>query len=183
MTREQLLEALLVLKSSLHETLSDLAEFGWDCESELVQLKRDHIIEILERFQHGEISGKDVTAWADAVESRDDIGFEKGCEEILTDVINELANPELTRPLSSETANEWTYRLKSFIIASEEEIYQKQITEDHSDINIKEKKRLIAIDESLISKLTEIAESKQIPAETLIDSWLKEKISESYQQA
>jgi|GEM_PF-568319 len=183
MTRKQLLEDLLVLKSPLNEVLSDLAEFGWDCDTEIVRIRRDHVVRVLERFRNGEISDRDVSYWADAIECRDDIGSEKGCEEILEDVTNELANPELTRPLSSETAGKWIYRLRSSVIGSEDEIYQKQIPEDYSHTDTGRKKRLIPVDELLAGRLTEIAESKQIPSETLIELWLKEKISESYQQA
>jgi len=39
------------------------------------------------------------------------------------------------------------------------------------------------MNEEPAARLTEIAESEQIPPETLIHLWLKEKISESYQQA
>jgi len=52
-----------------------------------------------------------------------------------------------------------------------------------SDINIRRKSRLTAMNEEPAGRLTEIAESEQIPPETLIELWLKEKISESYQQA
>ncbi len=182
MTREKLLETLLVLKSPLNEVLSDLADFGWDCETELVRLRRDHVVRVLERFRNGEISDRDVSEWADALECRDDIGSEKECEEILEDVINELANPELTQPLSSETAERWMCRLRSSATATEEEAYRKKMPEDHSDTKIGGKKRLIPVDELLVGKLTEIAELKQIPPETLIDLWLKEKISELYQR-
>ena len=56
-------------------------------------------------------------------------------------------------------------------------------TSPDSDTNTRRKKRLIPVDELLAGRLTEIAESEQIPPETLIELWLKEKISESYQQA
>ncbi len=49
--------------------------------------------------------------------------------------------------------------------------------------NTGKKEFLIPVDGLLAGRLTEIAESKQIPAETLVELWLKEKISESYQQA
>jgi len=58
---------------------------------------------------------------------------------------------------------------------------ERQIPEDHSDTNTG--KKAFLVDELLAGRLTEIAESKQIPPETLIELWLKEKISESYQQA
>ena len=60
---------------------------------------------------------------------------------------------------------------------------ERQIPADHSDTNTGKKDFLIPVDELLAGRLTEIAESRQIPPEMLIELWLKEKISESYQQA
>ncbi len=93
---------------------------------------------MLRRFLSGEISDRNVSDWADAVEARDDIGFNEEDEDILTDVIYELANPELTRPLSPETAAEWTCRLES---------RRERVTEAGSDMGIEGGRRLIPIDE------------------------------------
>jgi len=173
MTRKQLLEALLVSETPTDSLLSALAEFGWDCEEELVLLRCDHVAAMLRRFLSGEISGRNVSDWADAVEGRDDIGFDEGDEEILTDVIYELANPELTRALSSETAAEWTCRLES---------RRERVTEAGSDMSIRGGKRMVPIDEKLFGRVAEISESEHIPPEALIDLWLKEKISEADRQ-
>ena len=54
--------------------------------------------------------------------------------------------------------------------------YWDRMPEAHFDIDIKRTTHLIAIDEDLFSKLTEIAKSKKVSSKTLIDSWLKEKI-------
>ena len=44
------------------------------------------------------------------------------------------------------------------------------------DIKIKRRKHLVAIDEELVPKLNEIAKSKRVSSEKLINTWLKEKI-------
>lgn len=44
------------------------------------------------------------------------------------------------------------------------------------EINIKKRKHLIAIDEALVPRLSEIAKSKKISSERLINTWLKEKL-------
>ncbi|RLC12083.1 MAG: hypothetical protein DRI57_18120 [Deltaproteobacteria bacterium] len=173
MTRKQLLEALLVSEAPVASLLTALAEFGWDCEEEPVLLRCDHVAAMLRQFLSGEISGRDVSDWADAVEGRDDIGSDEGDEDILTDVIYELANPELTRPLSPETAAEWTFHLGS---------RRERVTEAGPDMSIGGEKRLIPIDEKLFGRVAEISESEHIPPEALIDLWLKEKISEVGQQ-
>jgi hypothetical protein len=57
--------------------------------------------------------------------------------------------------------------------------YWDHLPEAHFDIHIKRRAHLVAIDEELIGKLTEIARAKHVSAETLINSWLKEKVLES----
>ena len=54
--------------------------------------------------------------------------------------------------------------------------YWDQLPEAHFDVNIKRRKHLIAIDAEISAKLTEIAQSKKVSSQKLINSWLKEKI-------
>ena len=54
--------------------------------------------------------------------------------------------------------------------------YWEQLPEAHFDVNIKRRKHLIAIDAEISGKLTEIAQSKKISSQRLINTWLKEKI-------
>ena len=54
--------------------------------------------------------------------------------------------------------------------------YWDQMPEVHFDVDINKRAHLIAIDEDLFGRLTEIAKSKKTSSKTLIDSWLKEKI-------
>jgi hypothetical protein len=57
--------------------------------------------------------------------------------------------------------------------------YWDEMPEASFDINIKKRKHLVAIDEEIIPKLNEIAKSKEVSSEKLINSWLKEKISKA----
>jgi len=54
--------------------------------------------------------------------------------------------------------------------------YWDEMPEAHFEVDIKVRKHLFALDAELAVKLTEIAKSKQISSETLINAWLKEKI-------
>ena len=47
----------------------------------------------------------------------------------------------------------------------------------HFEVDIKRRTHLVAIDDEIMSKLTDIAKSKKVPPEKLINSWLKEKLS------
>jgi hypothetical protein len=54
--------------------------------------------------------------------------------------------------------------------------YLERTPEAHFDVAIRRRTHLVAIDEELADKLDEIAKVKQIPAEALVNAWLKEKI-------
>lgn len=60
--------------------------------------------------------------------------------------------------------------------------YWEDMPEAHFDIDLKKQTYLVAIDEELIGKLSEIAKAKHVSAETLINSWLKEKMLEAGQE-
>jgi hypothetical protein len=55
--------------------------------------------------------------------------------------------------------------------------YEEALPEAHLEVDLQRKTHLVAIDEELNNRLTEIAEQERTPAESLINSWLKEKIS------
>ncbi len=46
------------------------------------------------------------------------------------------------------------------------------------DINIKKRTHVIALDEDLAKRLDQIARSKRVSSKTLVNRWLREKISE-----
>ena len=54
--------------------------------------------------------------------------------------------------------------------------YWEQMPEARFEVNIKRRKHLIAIDEEISAQLTQIAKSKKVSSEKLVNSWLKEKI-------
>ncbi len=54
----------------------------------------------------------------------------------------------------------------------------EQMPEATFDVDLKHKTHLFALDEELSHKLTELARAKHVPAETLINTWLREKLLE-----
>jgi hypothetical protein len=109
--RRDALRALLHFRGPLSDLRRDLARFGWDSDQELATLSRESVASVLDRFLAGELTAAEVEDWADAVESRDDIGFEAGFEPLLDDLVFTLANPLLTEPLSRDRALRWMQRL------------------------------------------------------------------------
>ena len=45
------------------------------------------------------------------------------------------------------------------------------------EVDIKRRHRLVSIDEDLMSQLSDIAKSRQVSVEVLIEAWLKEKVA------
>jgi len=55
----------------------------------------------------------------------------------------------------------------------------EHLSEAHFDIDLKSRTHLVAINAELIHKLTVIAKLKRVSTETLVNSWLKEKMIEA----
>jgi hypothetical protein len=118
MSRINLLQSLVQFDRPLNKVLSDLNQIDWDSEQELVILKRDQIAIILQRYLKGDLQSTEVEDWANAIECREDIGYEEGYEDLLRDLVYELANPLLTRSLSPNIAENFLNSLsgKQFTI-------------------------------------------------------------------
>ena len=61
--------------------------------------------------------------------------------------------------------------------------YEAALPESRFDVSLKRKTHLVAIDEEVSNRLTEIAEQERMPAESLVNSWLKEKLAGYPKQA
>lgn len=104
--RKSVLTDLLNLTKDFGRLSVELSNFKWDSE-ELVTLQRTHIRNILKKYLVGEVSADDVIMWANAIESREDIGYETPYEDTIKQVIFELANPEINYKLNESQATEY----------------------------------------------------------------------------
>ena len=68
--------------------------------------------------------------------------------------------------------------LVEFFDANDIGDYLEQKPEVAFEVNLQKRTHLVAIDEKLAGKLNKIAQREQTSAETLVNSWLKEKISD-----
>lgn len=100
--RREALRDLALLASPVASVRHSLTDFAWDSD-ELSMLDKQHVLSVLRRFDAGELTGDDVEAWANAIEMRDDIDYDR--ETAVWDVLHELANPTLTEPLTRERAD------------------------------------------------------------------------------
>ena len=110
--RRVALEDLLLLRRPIGEAIEAVKRFPWDSDVELVTLTRSNALRLLEAFTTGTATAMECEVWANAVEGRDDIGFEVGAEAVLKDFLFELATPEASRELTLETADDWRRRLE-----------------------------------------------------------------------
>lgn len=106
-TRAQLLMTLLDGSVSLDRISEDLRRFPWDSDEAFATLGRVHLVNILERYQRGELIGGSVEAWATAVEGRDDIDYESEHEDAVREALHVPANPLLTEQLTMPTAEKF----------------------------------------------------------------------------
>lgn len=104
MSRSELINKLLNMTSSVSGITEELNKFGWDSDEELGNLKRQHLLNVLEKYQKEKIDEAEVEEWANAIEGREDIGRETSYEDLINQVLYELANPYITEPLSKERA-------------------------------------------------------------------------------
>ena len=103
----EILKSLLTFDRPLGELRQELSKLKWDSENSLIQLSADHVRLVLARFLKGELSADAVEEWANLIECREDIGFESEFEDVLKDVIFELANPGLVHPIDRAFIEGW----------------------------------------------------------------------------
>lgn len=61
--------------------------------------------------------------------------------------------------------------------------YSEQMPEAEFEVDLKRRSFFVAVDEDLASKLTEISKREHQPSETIVNSWLREKISSYSEKA
>nr|WP_315466198.1 hypothetical protein [uncultured Rhodoferax sp.] len=101
MSRSAALSALVKVSIPVPEAISNLTQFPWDSDSDLIVLCLGDFIEVLSRFDRGELAEADVEAWANALECREDIGY---ANSTVRELLHELANPLLTKRLTPPRA-------------------------------------------------------------------------------
>lgn len=113
MNRKELLNKLIKMDGSIEFLNLELAKFGWDSEKDLVILKKQHILEIFNKFLRGEIKKQDIANWAEAIECREDIGFETNYKKLISEIIFDLANSDVAGILTENKAKIFITKLEN----------------------------------------------------------------------
>ncbi len=99
MNRQAVLSSLIRFNEPVTRLKVALESFPWDVDHPIITLTREDIAAILRRFTFGEFGADALEGWANLVEGREDIEFESGHAEVISDAIFQLANPILCGPL------------------------------------------------------------------------------------
>lgn len=98
-TREELLLDLVFCRGNIEELENKLAKYSWDVEEPLLKINTEAFISVLKKCIDNEINFNKLILWANAIECRDDLDFEN---EIMQEVIFDLANPEINGAITSK---------------------------------------------------------------------------------
>ena len=109
--RRELLKSLAEYTLPIEPVLVELREYGWGAEAPLFTITRRHVLGILSRYLGGNSPPSTSRTGADLVECRVDLGYERGFEDALQRALFELANPNLTEPVTPKVAEALQNRL------------------------------------------------------------------------
>jgi hypothetical protein len=103
--RAEILQELVRYQLPTGPLLIELRSFGWDWveDEPLLILKKDDLIRIIDRFLSGEITATQLQEWAENLECREDIDFEKIDKETIDAVFFRIATPFINEPLTIES--------------------------------------------------------------------------------
>jgi hypothetical protein len=113
LNRRDAVEDLVLLRRPVTEAANRLRSFPWDSDVEYVVLSDGDVRRVLDAFLDGQLEAHAISAWAEAVEGRDDIGIAEPHEHLLKDFIFDAANPEINGTMTIDKAMRWKATLDS----------------------------------------------------------------------
>jgi hypothetical protein len=102
-SRKEILKDLILLQGSIAILESELLEYPWDSEVPIIKIGKNDFNSVLQRAIDNGIALDVLTIWANAIECREDIEFEK---DEIREIIFELANPEINGEITKERLQE-----------------------------------------------------------------------------
>lgn len=111
-SRIDILKDLVLLQGNIVSLEKNLSEFAWDNEMPLYLISIDDFIHVLRKSINAEIGFETLISWANALECRDDLGFEN---EAIQEILFELASPEINGEITKERLQDIVNELKEQI--------------------------------------------------------------------
>ena len=107
--RKEILKELIEFRGEPSELIKQLSQFEWDSGAPLVKLELSHVIKVLQSYIDGGISKSQVENWANAIEVRDDIEFNKTVKDLIYTLANsEISDQEINQTWAKETVKKFT---------------------------------------------------------------------------
>lgn len=103
MDRLAILKNLVSFSKPVSELSEMLSQLEWDYEEQPLIVNASDIRSVIERFLVGEYTAKELEDWANLIECREDLEFEKMCLEAIESAIDSLANPALQGEITLES--------------------------------------------------------------------------------
>ena len=108
-SRTEILYDLIQMRGKLDELKAELSHYEWDSDPPLVMLECDELARCRGECIGGNISFDELWQWAEAVECRDDIGFE---DDSVQDAVVEIANYKINVEPTEFNHIEWLESLR-----------------------------------------------------------------------
>ena len=102
MNQTEALQDLVELKQPLEETIKTVWTFPFSTLETLYILKAPEVVTVLKKYIKEEVSGAELSRWADAIESREGIEYEDEFSDWISDTIFRLSSPEINEPITSK---------------------------------------------------------------------------------
>lgn len=110
--RITLINKIVKAESGFHEAMKELSRYGWDFNGTPSLLDDRTVKEVLSRYLNGELLERDIYAWADFLELRDDVDYTGSKIDALSEVMHKLANPDIEGKLTVERAKSFMAKLQ-----------------------------------------------------------------------
>jgi len=95
MKRSEALEEIITFGTERNQALNEISTFNFDSKIEHFIVSKSIFVKVLKKYLNNEISDTDLETWANFIEGRDDVNYEK-----VADHIYKLANPTLYQTIT-----------------------------------------------------------------------------------
>ncbi len=102
--RMVLLKTMLRAEGNFHTLVQELQQYDWDFDGTPAVLDKRALKNVLSRYLMGQLTYDDVHFWADFFELREDVDTPAEEESVVSEILHELANPDLLGVLTPRRA-------------------------------------------------------------------------------
>lgn len=107
MEKKLIYDSLLKVVSfdgSINELKVIISTLPWDSDEDIFIINEKILLNVLNKFINDNVVDFIIEEWANLLESREDIGY---TNDLLKDIVDELANPVLYGQVNKETLNKY----------------------------------------------------------------------------